>query len=79
MLIRIHMIVDLRPFDQANPETHRAEDPMSQDIVISERANKEICEAVGCFAQATEKIEVKVGEKGTICLYLCSSCVGKFA
>jgi len=37
------------------------------------------CEAIGCSAQATERIQVKVGEKGTICLYLCSSCVGKFA
>ena len=52
---------------------------MSQDIVVSERTNKEICEAVGCFAQATEKIEVKVGDKGTICLYLCGNCVCKFA
>jgi hypothetical protein len=52
---------------------------MSQDIVIPAQANKEICEAVGCFAEATEKIEVKVGEKGTVCLYLCNNCVGKFA
>jgi hypothetical protein len=48
-----------------------------QDIILSE-ANKQICEAVGCFAQATEKIQVKVGEKGMLCLYLCSTCVGKF-
>jgi hypothetical protein len=52
---------------------------MSQEIIISSQADKEICEAVGCFAQATKKIKVKIGQKGKICLYLCSNCVGKFA
>lgn len=52
---------------------------MDQNIVIQSQPNKQICEAVQCFAQATEKIQIKVGEKGTIWLYLCSSCVGKFA
>ena len=51
---------------------------MSQDI-ISAQVNKGICEAIGCFAQATEKIQVKIGQKGTIRLYLRSNCVGKFA
>ena len=51
---------------------------MSQDI-ISAQDNKGICEAIGCFTQATEKIHVKIGQKGTICLYLCRNCVGKFA
>ena len=52
---------------------------MSQDIVVSSEANKQICEAVGCSAQATQQIQVKVGEKGMICLCLCSNCVSKFA
>jgi hypothetical protein len=51
---------------------------MDQNIVIQSQPNTQICEAVQCFAQATEKIQVKVGEKRTICLYLCSRCVGKF-
>jgi hypothetical protein len=51
---------------------------MSQEIIHAE-VNKRICEAAGCSAQASEKIQVNVGQKGTICLYLCSNCVGKFA
>ena len=63
--------MDLRPFDQANLLTHRVEDPMSQGIIHAE-VNKEICEAIGCSAQATEKIQVNVGQKGMISLYNCN-------
>jgi hypothetical protein len=37
-----------------------------------------ICEAVGCFAEATSKVDVKVGLEGTITLYLCVNCIHKF-
>jgi hypothetical protein len=50
---------------------------MTQDIVHVQ-SEKEICEAIGCSAQATERIQVKVGGKGTIFLYLCRNCVCKF-
>lgn len=36
------------------------------------------CEAVGCFAKATARIAVKVGNLGAISLLLCSNCVTKF-
>jgi hypothetical protein len=37
-----------------------------------------ICEAVGCDAKATEKIEVKAGTQKVISLLLCNDCVSKF-
>jgi hypothetical protein len=36
------------------------------------------CEAAGCFAKATARIAVKVGNLGAIPLQLCSNCVTKF-
>ncbi|MDQ6862392.1 MAG: hypothetical protein M3044_01065 [Thermoproteota archaeon] len=40
--------------------------------------NSNVCEVAGCFAKATLIFEVKVGERGTIPLSLCSKCVSKF-
>lgn len=37
-----------------------------------------ICEAVGCFARATNNIAVKVGTLGVISLFLCNDCISKF-
>jgi hypothetical protein len=45
--------------------------------IISSKVNKNICEAFGCFAEAI-KCEVKIGQQGTISLYLCEGCVTKF-
>jgi hypothetical protein len=50
---------------------------MSQGTISSE-VNKSLCEAVGCFAQATTEIKVKVGKQGKISLLLCKECVKKF-
>ena len=50
---------------------------MSQSIISSE-VNKDVCEAVGCFAEATTEIKVKVGKQGTISLRLCNDCLNKF-
>jgi hypothetical protein len=50
---------------------------MSQKI-LSSKVNKDICEAIGCLAEATIKIAVKVGKKGTISLRVCKNCVNKF-
>jgi hypothetical protein len=50
---------------------------MSQGITSSE-VNKSLCEAVGCFAQATIEIKVKVGKQRKISLLLCKRCVNKF-
>jgi hypothetical protein len=50
---------------------------LNQSIFYSSN-NDDICEAVGCFAEATTKVDVKVGLKGTITLYLCVNCIDKF-
>ncbi len=42
------------------------------------RNDSRICEAVGCFAQATTTIEVKAGHQKRISLSLCKECVSKF-
>ena len=40
--------------------------------------NNVICEVTGCFAKATEKIEVRAGPQKVVCLLLCGGCVSKF-
>lgn len=40
--------------------------------------NVRICEAVDCFAETTNTIEVKAGNHRTISLSLCNDCVRKF-
>jgi hypothetical protein len=37
-----------------------------------------ICEGMGCSAEATLKVPVKVGEMGTIILLLCDKCRLRF-
>jgi hypothetical protein len=48
------------------------------DEVLHLQINNLICEGFGCFKKATTKINVKVGQLGTIRLYLCTDCVKKF-
>jgi hypothetical protein len=50
---------------------------LNQSIFYSNN-NDDICEAVGCFAEATTKVNVKVGLRGIITLYLCVNCIDKF-
>lgn len=50
---------------------------MNQNALFSEESNK-ICEVVNCFAPAVKEIKVKVGQKHSICLYLCEECQSKF-
>jgi hypothetical protein len=40
--------------------------------------NKNICQAVGCFAKATDKIALKGGTFGIISVLVCRNCIGKF-
>jgi hypothetical protein len=37
-----------------------------------------ICEAVGCFARAKDKIKVEAGAQKVISLLLCNDCISKF-
>jgi hypothetical protein len=46
--------------------------------VLHLQANNVICEGYGCFNKATTKINVKVGQLGTIPLDLCTDCLKKF-
>jgi hypothetical protein len=50
---------------------------MCQDVRISED-NNNICELVECLALTTIEVKVKVGEKGSITLFLCENCKSKF-
>lgn len=38
----------------------------------------ETCEALNCFARATDKVVVKVGDLGAITLLLCKKCMIRF-
>ena len=71
------MIVDLDPATKQTSKPTGVTTPLSQNIISSE-VNKSLCEAVGCFAQATTEIKVKVGKQGKISLLLCKGCVNKF-
>lgn len=42
------------------------------------QGNKIICEAVGCYARATEKIQVKAGPQTVVSIFLCKDCIYKF-
>ena len=46
--------------------------------VLHLQVNNVICEGFGCFNKATTKINVKVGQLGTIPLDLCTECMKKF-
>jgi hypothetical protein len=46
-------------------------------IIASER-NKNICDGLGCFSEATNTIDEEVGDIGMIKLELCDDCVIKF-
>jgi hypothetical protein len=48
------------------------------DIILGSEVNNIICEAAGCFEKATNVIPVRVGQKGSIVLYLCQNCQSKF-
>lgn len=50
---------------------------MNQNALFTED-NTKTCEAVNCFALVTKKIKVKVGQKGSIHLFLCEKCESKF-
>ena len=45
---------------------------------LGKEINKQICEAIGCFDQATIEIKISVGQFGRIPLFLCKGCLSKF-
>jgi hypothetical protein len=70
--------VDLLPLNQATLLDQRRLDSQLDKEILDFQVNNTICESVQCFAKATNKIDVKVGESGVIPLYLCKHCIGKF-
>jgi hypothetical protein len=52
---------------------------LMDDKIIALATNKEICEAVGCSKNATDKINLNVGKFGIIPLFLCKECLPKFS
>jgi hypothetical protein len=46
--------------------------------ILEIQAYNSICEAVGCFAHASELIFVKVSNQVELPLFLCKDCVRKF-
>jgi hypothetical protein len=48
--------------------------PMSQDIKLTQN----LCEGNGCNQRATAELQLNAGQKRSITLYLCDSCINKF-
>lgn len=51
---------------------------MTNNNTTHSKVNNSVCEALGCYENATEKIDVNVGKFGIISLSICTNCVGKF-
>ena len=51
---------------------------MDNNILPSE-VYKGLCEALGCFTQATGEVKIAVGHLGTIKLLVCDNCKPKFS
>jgi hypothetical protein len=51
---------------------------MNTNSITSDSINT-VCEALGCNSSYTERVAVRVGAKGTIFLFLCKNCKGKFS
>ena len=46
--------------------------------IIDIQDNNVVCEANGCYKQATNEIKIDVGQFGKISLFLCKNCLPKF-
>jgi hypothetical protein len=53
--------------------------PTSNNVRSAELNNGIVCECIGCYAKATDKITLKIGSKGTITLFLCENCKPRFS
>jgi hypothetical protein len=51
-IVKIRLIIDLRPCNQANLGTHRSHDLYMSQNTISSEVNKGVCETAGCFVEA---------------------------
>lgn len=72
------MIVEFRASNQANQGTNRIGVHSMTHSTLSSDINNDMCEAANCFEKATNKIDLKVGNKGVITLDLCNGCIARF-
>jgi hypothetical protein len=71
-------MAELRASHQASPR--RPEDCISTDSCDAAKQDiNGICECIGCNANATSNVSVKVGDKGQITLFLCEKCKPRFS
>jgi|GEM_PF-1641232 len=54
---------------------HVARKDQTYSQLVEERIK---CDAPGCDAAGTNKIKVVAGRLGTVSLFVCSECIGKF-
>lgn len=54
---------------------HIARKDQTYSQLVEERIK---CDAAGCAAAGTNKINVPAGKFGTVTLFVCSECIGKF-
>lgn len=69
------------PGSQANHFEKKVIDIAATSIpnnIIDIQDNNVICEANGCYKQATNEIKLDIGKFGRISLFLCRNCVPKF-
>jgi hypothetical protein len=66
-------MVELGTSHQANPQRPEECIPMNSYDEAKQDINS-ICECVGCDAKATSKVQVNVGDKDKITLFLCEKC-----
>ena len=55
-------------------QSSESKSPMSQDIKLTQN----LCEGNGCNQRATTELQLNAGQRRSITLYLCDSCVNKF-
>jgi transposase-like protein len=51
---------------------------MIDSVRSTEINNNIICEAMGCYYKATNKITLSIGYRETISLFVCAKCRSKF-
>ena len=73
----IRLITELIPQRPGEYRVHKSVAPMNKEYNDTD-INKNICEAVGCFAKATDKIALEGGTFGIIYVLVCRNCIRKF-
>lgn len=73
----IRLITELIPQRPGEYRVHKSVAHMYKEYNVTD-INKNICEAVGCFAKATDNIALEGGTYGVISVLVCRNCIAKF-